>query len=453
MSSIENAEALVALSDEDLFALALDAVQYTLPLYEMARMRSGTSARLDSAGRLVGGSPESTQRYANQWVHTPKLLGPKDRRVVTPNNDTLYSSTWLDLSAGPVLFRVPAMASRYYVLGFLDMYTNPFGYIGSRTTGSAAGTFLVHGPDWSGDVPEGARTLACPTNSVWVLGRILVEGEQDVAAAAALQAQFTIEPVPGGGARVPHQFDAAMQASERLGDPTRFAAIVNAALAANAPPHEQAGLVAGFAACGIGAQCADRALTDAQQRALARALDQLTQTLSAAPPAALDGGWVLPVTVSESFGTDYRKRATVAIKYIGALGIEEAMYLVADRDADGALLDGDATYVIRFAPGHAPKTDAFWSLTAYESQTYMLAGNAIGRYSLGDRTRGLTFDADGGLRIAFSAHEPADPTLRANWLPTPAGRFYLALRLYCAHREHLDGEFRYPPIMRQHRPA
>ena len=95
----------------DLFEIACAAVEYTLPLYEMARMRTATGARFDQAGRAAAPSAESTRRWANQWVHTPKLFGPGDRHVVSPNNDTLYSSAWFDLHDGPVVIRVPAMPS------------------------------------------------------------------------------------------------------------------------------------------------------------------------------------------------------------------------------------------------------------------------------------------------------------------------------------------------------
>lgn len=444
MSSIKSTPAA-----DDLFRIAVDAVQFALPLYEMARMRSATCPRIDQAGRFAGRSPESTLRWANHWVHSRKLLGPSDRQVVTPNNDTLYSSAWFDLSRGPVLIQVPEMRSRYYVLGLLDMYTNPFGYIGSRTTGNAAGTFLLHGPGWCGEVPPEVRALSCPTNTVWLIGRILVDGEDDLAAAIALQDQLMIKTAPDSDARVPSLIEAGMQPKERFGDPERFAQIVNGVLACDPPPHEAMGDVERFAECGIGPNLEASQLSGAQRDALERAIRHVTQELSGAPPAALGGGWALPVDVSESFGTDYRKRAQVALNYIGALGIEEAMYIVADRDAQGALLDGDATYVLRFAPGAAPQTKAFWSLTAYEKATCMLVENAIGRYSVGDRTRGLTLDADGGLSIAISAREPAEPTLRRNWLPAPPGRFYLALRLYVASAAHLKREFAYPPIERR----
>jgi hypothetical protein len=431
------------------FELAVEAVQFALPLYEMARMRSATCPRVHDASRFTSDVPDTTQRSANQWVHMRELLGPQHRRVVTPNNDTLYSNAWLDLSAGPIVIRAPAMQERYYVLGLLDMYTNPFGCIGTRTTGNDAGAFLLHGPGWCGVVPDGMRAIACPTNTIWIIGRILVDGEEDLAEALALQGQFAIEAAPGSAAQVPSKIDAGMQPNERPGDPERFVQVVNAMLAANPPSHAEVEWVARFDAVGIGAQCVGKTLVPATRLTLERAIAHVTKTLSGAPLLVLGGGWNLPVDVSASFGTDYRKRAQVALNYIGALGIEEAMYITADHDVDGAYLNGRFTYVIHFRPEQTPQVDAFWSLTAYERETCMLAENAIRRYSLGDRTRGLRHDADGGLRIAVSAWEPEDEILRANWLPAPSDRFYLALRLYVPRAAHLERQFVYPAVVRQ----
>ena len=124
------------------------------------------------------------------------------------------------------------------------------------------------------------------------------------------------------------------------------------------------------------------------------------------------------------------------------------MYVVADRDAIGIPLHGDDEYVLHFPPGGLPQTGAFWSITAYDKASRLLVGNAIGRYSLGERTPDLRYDADGGLRVAISSRSPTDAVLRANWLPAPAGAFYLALRLYEPHVTHLARTFRYPAIER-----
>ena len=57
------------------------------------------------------------------------------------NNDTIYSIAQVDVSGGPVLLRVPDTAGRYYVLQFVDAWTNNFAYVGRRATGTAPGPF------------------------------------------------------------------------------------------------------------------------------------------------------------------------------------------------------------------------------------------------------------------------------------------------------------------------
>nr|WP_175772073.1 DUF1254 domain-containing protein [Paraburkholderia phenazinium] len=432
----------------DIARIARDAVLFTYPLYEMARMRAAASARRDAEGKLAGGSAESTLRWMNQWVHTRQLLGPQNREVVTPNSDTLYSSAWLDLSEGPLLLHVPDMSWRYYVLGLLDFYTNPFGYIGSRTTGTGAGTFLLHGPDWNGEAPQGVRALRCPTPHVWMIGRFLVDGNDDLAQVVALQDRLVFAPFGRAAARVSMLIDAGMQPRELAGDPARYARVVNRALAENPPAPESVRALENFAPVGIGPNCDSDAMSAAQREAVAHAIQQVVAELSEPQPSELGGGWFLPVAVSESYGTRYRERAQVAHNYIGALGVEEAMYVVADRDVAGVPLRGDEEYVLYFPPGGLPQTGAFWSITAYDKASRLLVENAIGRYSLGDHTPGLCYDADGGLRIAISSRQPADAVLRKNWLPVPAGAFYLALRLYEPRVTHLARTFRYPAVER-----
>jgi hypothetical protein len=449
MSTFDTHAQATLAENQDLAAAARAAVLFTLPLYEMSRMRSATSARRDSAGHFAGGSPESTWRWAHQWVHTREPLGPRNREVVTPNNDTLYSSTWLDLAHGPLLLDVPPMPGRYFVLGLLDFYTNPFAYVGTRTTGNDGGVFLLHGPDWDGTVPDGVQAIASPTDSTWLIGRILVDGADDVAQVVELQDRLKLRPLPGSGARVPSLIDAGMQPSDRPGDTTLFVRVVNRALAECPPPAEAEDDLAYFAICGIGPGLDADALSHQQHDAIEKALAEALDELSGALPSALGGGWALPVAVSDSFGTRYRERAQVALNYIGALGIEEAMYIIADRDAADAPLDGRMQYLLHFLPDALPQTDAFWSITMYDKTTRMLVENPLQRYSIGDRTQGLRYDSDGGLRIAISAEEPVDPALRSNWLPAPSAGFYLALRLYVPRAPHLSLRFAYPPVERQ----
>jgi hypothetical protein len=73
--------------------------------------------------------------------------------------------------------------------------------------------------------------------------------------------------------------------------------------------------------------------------------------------------------------------------------------------------------------------------------------NPIKRYSIGDRTRGLTRAADGSLTIYVQHEAPEDAEAKANWLPAPADRFYLNLRLYGPDNSLPDGTWAPPPVM------
>lgn len=427
-------------------ALLRDAILYTLPLYEMARMRAATCPRRDSAGAFAGDTPDSPLRWINQLVHTRQLLGPQHRQVVTPNNDTLYTNAWLDLSHEPVLVTVPASGTRYYVLGLLDFYTNPFGYIGTRTTGPGAGTYLLHGPNWRGEAPAGVVAIACPTDAVWIIGRVMVAGPEDLAAAHAFQDGFRLLRLDGAPAN--RRFDVGMQPNEHLGDPARFVDVVARALRANPPPaHEQA-MVATFSAVGIGAEASSRTLAPAQLAAIGDAISAVLSEIAAPQPSDLGGGWFLPVELHESFGDDYLARAQIARNYIGALGIKEAMYLMADCDSEGVALDGRHAYQLRFPPGQLPRVGAFWSITLYDKADCMLVDNQLDRYSLGDRSPSLHFGPDGDLTLFFGHQAPASGTMHGNWIPAPAAPFYLTLRLYVPEAEHLGKTYTYPPITR-----
>ncbi|RJF95536.1 DUF1254 domain-containing protein [Noviherbaspirillum saxi] len=425
-------------------ALLRDAILYTLPLYEMARMRAMTCPRRDAAGAFAGDSPDSALRWVNHFIHTRQLLGPQHRQVVTPNNDTLYTNAWLDLSEAPVLIHVPDSGDRYYVLGLLDFYSNPFAYIGTRTTGNAAGRYVLHGPSWTGELPEGATPIACPTNAVWIIGRIMTAGPEDLQAAHAFQDTFHLTALDGSAAH--RRFDVGMQPKEQPADAARFVDVVAHALRTNPPPVQETALVARFAQLGIGPQASSSKLYASQLAALEGGIRAVLDEIGAPQPSALGGGWFLPVEVHQSYGDNYFARAQVARNYIGALGIEEAMYIMADCDGNGAPLDGRHAYELHFPPGQLPQVGAFWSVTLYDKADCMLVDNPLNRYSLGDRSPTLRAASDGGLSLYFGAQPPADADLHGNWVPAPAAPFYLTLRLYVPHAAHLNKTFVYPSI-------
>lgn len=402
----------------------------TLPLFEMMRMRAATTARRHPTLGFASEDRESRMRWVNQFTHTHRKLGPDDREVVSPNNDTVYSNAWLDLSQGPVVVETPDMGERYWVLGLLDAWTNPFAYVGRRTTGNRRQRTLVHGPGWTGKVPDGVtNVVAAPGQDVWIIGRILVDdAPADIGQVRGLQMQIT--------ARRPDGADAAMRVDTRLDGrsvavppPQLYRAIVDEALARNPVPEGEA------------LQWPVHGNELATE--LPRVFEQLRHKVQ---PHALGGGWALQVAVREHWGGDVLTRARIARNFIGALGIEEAMYPVAEVDADGEPLHGSRAYELRFAPGQGLRVGAFWSLTMYRRSDCLFVANPIGRYSIGDRTPGLKLEADGSLVIRLQADDPGPG---CNWLPAPPGEpFYVVLRLYQPQADHLEYRYAYPPLRR-----
>ena len=451
--------------DDYLYSLAVQACTYAWPLFEIQRMRAATSARKAPGLGFAGASPESTERWCNLFTHERELLTAGKSRVVMPNNDTLHANAWLDLSAGPLVISVPDTGGRYYVLGFLDYYTNAFAHVGTRTTGNGAGQVLVSGPRWQGETPPefraSGRHIRSATDWVWIIGRILVDGQSDVATVNALQDEFAMASLDdwrGGRAGQPLHFDSRFQPRGPL-DAERFAAMVNDALRMCPPPAADALLVAQFGEVGIGAD-APAVLSDQAQAAFKRGFDTVQKLLASSEsdifgrPAKPDSpaarfGWRKPMRVDESYGTNLLQRAFVSRQAIGALATVEAAYPRCEVDATGARMNGAHRYTMRFAPGQLPPVDAFWSITMYNSEDWFLVANQIDQFAIGDRTPGLVRDADGGLTLTLQHAQPDSAKAMANWLPAPEGDFFLCLRAYLPKPPLIDGSYQLPALVRQ----
>jgi hypothetical protein len=114
---------------------ARDAYLYALPLIEMATTRARV---LKAPGAAI-----------NRLSHTRVLADHTSRAVTTPNNDTLYSTAFLDLTQGPLTLTIPALGPRYYSVALMDMFTNNNVVLGTRTVGGEGGD-LHPGRAWPG---------------------------------------------------------------------------------------------------------------------------------------------------------------------------------------------------------------------------------------------------------------------------------------------------------------
>jgi len=128
-------------------------------------------------------------------LHTSLPPGSSNLMTVGVNHDTLLTGGWLDLSREPEVLHVPDFSGRYYSVQFTDPFDVDFAYIGTRTTGTQAGDYLVTGPGWQGSLPQGMKQISSPNNSVLVLGRILVYSDSDLPTAYGLAKQIQLMPL------------------------------------------------------------------------------------------------------------------------------------------------------------------------------------------------------------------------------------------------------------------
>ena len=434
---------------DDLAALAADAYIYGFPLvFDLQAVGGFTSEGMGS----LAPAP------FNSFSHASELAGPGDR-FVSINNDTIYSIAPVDVSGGPVLLRVPEAAGRYYVLQFIDAWTNNFAYVGRRATGTAAGSFLLAPPGWQADAPRGARVIEFPTNVGTIVGRWACSGPADLGAVRELQNVLALEPYgdPGPPRGIPapaavpaelaffEQMRTWMQAFPPSG-PDRAYQQRFAPLGLLDPVSPYADCLPDLArALTAGADAAKPKIEAAlRSGGLAPVVNGWTLTfhmfdynLDHLGPGTIDD----PAWKMRDRGASYLARALAARGGLWGNHGYEAAYPMTYTDADGDQLDGHHRYTIRF--DQDPPVGAFWSITMYDLPDFYLVANPIGRYSIGDRTPGLRHDADGSLTIVIQHEKPADTS---NWLPAPAAPFRPIMRLYQPQAAVLEGAYTIPPI-------
>ncbi len=423
---------------------------------------------LHEIGGFTGGGIDTRLSAPfNHFACARSLLTP-DARFVTPNNDTLYIIAMCDLGAGPLAVHVPDAADRYYVLQFVDAWTNNFAYIGRRATGTEEGDYALVPWDFDGRVPDGmSGVVRAPSRVFAIVGRIQVNGESDTPAVQALQDQFAISPLTGDG-------DAGAAAAAGLPNPNDgvaeglgFWENLRVAIKAFPPPKADEELLAGLEELGL----------TAEESPYVNPAAELAEKLIAGEESGKNmieqlmkrgggqiNGWSNTLHVFDynldyfSLGTidsdewkmsdrsqAYLMRAIAARAGLWGNHGYEAAYFSIYLDADGNQLNGANRYELRLE--RTPPVDAFWSLTMYDTPDYYLVENPIDRYSIGDRTEGLQTAGDGSLTIYLQKESPG-PEKESNWLPAPEGDFRPVMRMYQPGREILEGTYVLPAIVR-----
>ena len=395
------------MSTASLRAAARDAFLFALPLTEIANVR----ARFLGAGIPAG-----------RFFLQRGLVTSKDREVTTPNADTLYGNSFIDLSRGPARLTVPPLGERYASVALMDMYSNVVAVLGTRTIGQNGGSFALVGPD-DAAAPGAIRS---PTPWIWAMVRVVVHGKDDVDAALAVLRRFSCEAAPAS---------SWAAGASRTGSWQTWLKAANALLIESPPAATDRLMLGRMAPLGLGSPEFD------PERFSAVEADEISAGLEDGKGLARSagfggkqmGGWIYPATNTANFFQDYRTRARIAISGLAALPPAEAMYLTAVPPDGGMHFDGAGAWRLSFAAGSLPPVDAFWSLTLYQAEdngALFLTPNPIDRHTIGDRMAGLARADDGRLDIWISRTDPG-AARRSNWLPAPTdGPFALVLRAY-----------------------
>ncbi len=435
--------------EAEAFDLATEAYIYGYPLVTMEMTRRVMTNVAAPDGKLA-----PMGEFANLRTYPT----PADKEVTAPNADTLYSLAWLDLSKEPYVLSIPDMKGRYYLFPMLDGWTDVFEVPGKRTTGTKAQTYAITGPGWKGTLPAGIKEYRSPTSMVWILARTYSTGTPgDYKAVHALQDQFKLVPLSAYGKpytpspdKVDPNIDMRAPVRDQVNrmDVVTYFKLLAALMKDNPPAATDAPMLAKMAKIGIvPGQDFDIAKLDP---AVAKGLQGVPKTaqekiMAHFKDAGTDvNGWVYTLKTG-LYGTDYLQRALITAIGLGANRPQDAVYPTSEVDADGKPYDGANKYVMHFAKGQTPPAKGFWSLTMYDAQ-YFFVPNPLNRYTLSPRNK-LRYNKDGSLDLYIQNESPGKRK-ESNWLPAPADKFILMLRIYWPKESLLDGTWQPPAVKR-----
>jgi hypothetical protein len=381
--------------------------------------------------------------YQSQYASINHLVGP-DRIsplyqiVVAINNDTLYTSTFLDLEAQPVILTIPATTATYSVLT-LDPYGDIFE---SGIQPQTPGTYGFTGPGWTGTLPAGVTPIAMPldfTTLIFRADKFSASGEDQKAEAERFRASLKTQTLsdylndPSGGAtsilpEVAFAVPFKTTADELIAkDAITFLQQLQTAVASsNTPPmspYEQR-LSSRFDRLFGSGDFDPSSAQDSAQRAAFMAGAQAAHKLIVERYLTHRGltNWIHFTNIG-AWGHRGIERASITEFCQYCNGISTAAYFHAFKDGQGALLNGSNPdgYVLTFPAGQLPEAERFWSLTAYTPHSIELVDNSANKYVVASYTHGLQTNPDGSLSVYM-----AQSSRRAYPRPTgsrcPSGR-------------------------------
>ncbi len=405
----------------------------------------------------------------NSFYHAPKLASPANQTGGSPNCDTLYSTAWLDVSHDPLVLSVPAVTDRYYCIEMVCMDADNFAYVGTRSTGTQAGNFLIAGPGWNGQVPEGVLDVLprSRTTAILLLGRTGVNdpSQEELDCARGIQEQYILTPLSvWPNPPSPQPSKVMMPYGFKYEDTIGAWKTMNEAMTENPPGLppgiNQEQILKLFATIGVGPNQNLDEQSAATRLGLQRAAKDglvMLQNMSKARGKTVSG-WTYPPTDIGRAGqnSDFITRA--ALQSLGGICAHdpvEGVYLNVITDGNNTPLSGQYRYTLTFQQGDFPPCDTtkhgFWSLTLYNFKYNLVPGSThyiVNSYYPQYQER----DSSGGMTIVMQSDEPDALPQGSYWLQSPGGDdpFFLILRVYIPDPSvSVTQSWLPPPIVRQ----
>ena len=401
-------------------------------------------------------SLQALSASSNQIVG-PDKMGPQFKSVVAVNDDTLYASTFLDVTQQPVIVTIPVTTDVFSVL-HLDQYGKAFQGIPSR----APGVYALTGPDWQGTLPSGVTPVRLPYKQSILMFRADkyaasgMDMQQQAAQFrqglhAAPLSDYLSHPDAGAAKILPvtrYGISLKLLADSALGTMfgtkaflTSLQWMVGAASTQPLTPSEQA-LARAFNAAANNVFLQGELIAGAKAAYADMVSNYKSHTLG-------DSHWIHfdNLAAWDASFQAYMDRASIAEFLELANNRAAAAYFHTFVDQHGQTLDGTAqNYTLTFPKGGTPSVSRFWSLTAYTPDAIELVPNGLSKYVVASYSPGLKQNPDGSITIVMSATQPANVP-QANWLPVPTGPFNVMLRAYGPQGPVQEGTYVPPPVV------
>ena len=419
--------------------LAVQGATYGAPIVAMYNLRSTVAVGPDAKA-----PPGEIWRFME--IASPEIAA--ESGYVSPNVNVIYGFGFADLRWQPYILTAPNSNGRYYMIELVDMWTNAFFYPAGAKNGYKGGKFALVGPGWTGTLPDGVVRVDCPTRWLELQPRVFVKDTADLSGAREVMNAIKLEPLsvyngtaapprPTYNYAVPRVNPKVASSQMQFDDPLQFWSIFVDAMNENPPPKAQiTDVLPQYQYLGIefGKPWDPKNVKPVFLKAMKKASAAMGPMMSvAAGPlyGTFRGGWGIPPADVGFAGADYLTRAGIAVLGLTANAADEALYYSGYTDTTGAFLNGTKRYTITWKAGEL-YTDivppGFWSVTMYDFVTKLTVPNPINRYDLGGSSP-VKKNADGSFTM-YVQHDSPGPDKESNWLPAPAGPFWLLLRNY-----------------------